>query len=86
MVGAGRAIRSWAHRGFWGVHENAISKVSPEGTAELSPGRSPGSEQKGRPVPQGRLKTGDNSILDNFQPSLRDSIMLHDVPRTGVLG
>jgi hypothetical protein len=24
-------------------------------------------------------------ILDNFQPSLRDSIMLLDVPRTSVL-
>ena len=29
---------------------------------------------------------GRDAILDNFQPSLRDSIMLHDVPRTGVLG
>jgi hypothetical protein len=37
---------------------------------------------KGRPNPAG---TAD-AILDNFQPSLRDSIILQDVPRTGVLG
>jgi hypothetical protein len=41
---------------------------------------------KGRPVPQGRLKIGRDPILDNLQPSLRDSIMFHDVPRTSVLG
>jgi hypothetical protein len=38
------------------------------------------------PVPQGRLKIGRDAILDNLQPSLRDSIMFHDVPRTSVLG
>jgi hypothetical protein len=27
---------------------------------------------KGRPVPQGRLKIGRDTILDNLQPSLRD--------------
>jgi hypothetical protein len=37
---------------------------------------------KGRPVPQGRLQIGRDAILDNFQPSLRDWIMFHDVPRT----
>jgi hypothetical protein len=37
-------------------------------------------------VPQGRLEMGRDAILDNLQPSLRDSIMLHDVPRTSVLG
>jgi len=36
--------------------------------------------------PAGRLKIGRDAILDDPQPSLRDSIMLHDVPRTGVLG
>jgi hypothetical protein len=41
---------------------------------------------KGRPVPQGRLEIGRDAILDNLQPSLRDSIMFHDVPRTSVLG
>jgi hypothetical protein len=40
----------------------------------------------GRPVPQGRLKIGRDPILDNLQPSLRDSIMFHAVPRTSVLG
>jgi hypothetical protein len=39
---------------------------------------------KGRPVPQGRLKIGRDAIL--LQPSLRDSIMFDDVPRTSVLG
>ncbi len=29
---------------------------------------------------------GRDAILDNLQPSLRDSIMFHDVPRTNVLG
>ena len=29
---------------------------------------------------------GSNAILDNLQPSLRDWIMWHDVPRTSVLG
>ena len=29
---------------------------------------------------------GRDAILDKFQPSLRDSIMLHVVPRTSVLG
>jgi hypothetical protein len=29
---------------------------------------------------------GLDAILDNLQPSLRDLIMLHDVPRTSVLG
>jgi hypothetical protein len=31
------------------------------------------------PVPKGRLKIGRDAILGNFQPSLRDSIMAHDV-------
>jgi hypothetical protein len=29
---------------------------------------------------------GRDAILDSLQPSLRDLIMIHDVPRTGVLG
>jgi hypothetical protein len=29
---------------------------------------------------------GRDAILDNLQPSLRDWIMLHNVPRTSVLG
>jgi hypothetical protein len=37
-------------------------------------------------VPQGRLKIGRDAILENLQPSLRDFIMSHDVPRTSVLG
>jgi hypothetical protein len=37
-------------------------------------------------VPQGRLKIGRDVILDNLQPSLRDSIMSLGVPRTSVLG
>ena len=53
--------------------------------AELSPGRSPGLGLKGRPGPQGRLKIGRDPILDNVQPSLRDLIRLHLVPRTTVL-
>jgi hypothetical protein len=52
----------------------------------LAQDASPGLDLKGRPVPQGRLKIGRDAILDNLQPSLRDSIMFHDVPRTSVLG
>jgi hypothetical protein len=37
-------------------------------------------------VPQGRLKIGRDAILNNLQPSLRDSIMFNHVPRTSVLG
>jgi hypothetical protein len=37
-------------------------------------------------VPKGRLEIGCDSILDKLQPSLRDSIMLQDLPRTNVLG
>jgi hypothetical protein len=37
-------------------------------------------------VPEGRLKIGRDAILDNLQPSLRESIMFHGVPRTSVLG
>jgi hypothetical protein len=33
-----------------------IKTMSPEGTAELSPGRSPGVAMRNRKVPQGRLK------------------------------
>jgi hypothetical protein len=36
--------------------------------------------------PAGRLKIGGDALLDNFQPSLRDLIMFHGVPRTIVLG
>jgi hypothetical protein len=48
----------------------------------LAQDASPGLDFNRRPVPQGRLKIGRVAILDNPQPSLRDSIMLHDVPRT----
>jgi hypothetical protein len=37
-------------------------------------------------TPQRRLKISRDAILDNLQSSLRDSIILHDVPRTSVLG
>jgi hypothetical protein len=74
-----------------GVKEGAcvrtrISELSPVGTAELSPGRSPGLDLQARPVPQGRLRLGRDEILENLQPSLRDLIMFDDVPRTDVLG
>ena len=61
-------------------------KLVPQGRLNLAQDASPGLDLKGRPVPQGRLKIGRDAILDNLQPSLRDLIMLHDVPRTSVLG
>jgi hypothetical protein len=62
------------------------AQLVPEGRLNLAQDASPGLDLKRRPVPQGRLKIGRDSILDNLQPSLRDSIMFHDVPRTSVLG
>ena len=32
------------------------------------------------------MKMDRDAILDNLQPSLRDLIMFHHVPRTSVLG
>jgi hypothetical protein len=58
----------------------------PEGRLNLAQDGSPGLDLKRRLVPQGRLKIGRDAILNNFQPSLRDLIMFHDVPRTSVLG
>ena len=58
----------------------------PEGRLNLAQDASPGLDSKGRPVPKGRLEIGRDAFLDNLQPSLRDLIMFHDVPRTSVLG
>ena len=58
----------------------------PEGRQNLAQDASPGLVLKGRPVPKGRLEIGRDAILDNLQPSLRDLIIFHDVPRTSVLG
>ena len=66
--------------------ENSISNSVPQGRLNLAQDASPGLNLKGDPVPEGRLKIGRNAILDNFQPSLRDLIMSHDLPRTSVLG
>jgi hypothetical protein len=58
----------------------------PEGRLNLAQDASPGLDLTGRPSPVGRVKIGREAIMDNLQPSLRDSIMLHDIPRTSVLG
>jgi hypothetical protein len=67
--------------GYVGPFPNSV----PQGRLNLAQDASPGLDLKGRPVPQGRLKIGLDEILDNLQPSLRDLIMFHDVPRTSVL-
>ena len=73
--------------GFKSVCENSIFQtLVPQGRLNLAQDASPGLDLTGRPVPEGRLKIGRDTILDNLQPSLRDLIMLHDVPRTSVLG
>jgi hypothetical protein len=36
--------------------------------------------------PVGTAGIGGDEILESLQPSLRDFIMFHDVPRTNVLG
>jgi len=51
----------------------------PQGRLNLAQDASPGLDLGERPVPQGRLKIGRDAILGNLQPSLRDSIMFHDV-------
>jgi hypothetical protein len=81
-----RAVMDGKRMGFRACVRTRIYEFSPAGTAELSPGRQSWVAFEGRPVPQGRLKIGLDAILDNLQPSLRDLIMLHDVPRTSVLG
>ena len=58
----------------------------PQGRLNLAQDASPGLDLQARPVPQGRLEIGRDEILDNLQPSLRDLIIFHDVPRTSVLG
>jgi hypothetical protein len=68
------------------VCRNLIFKLSPGGRLNLAQDASPGLDLNGRPVPKGRLKIGLNEVLDNLQPSLRDLIIFHDVPRTRVLG
>jgi hypothetical protein len=61
------------------------SGTSPEGTAELRPHAVLG-VGPGKTSPAGTTGIGRDAILDNLQPSLRDSIMFLDVPRTSVLG
>jgi hypothetical protein len=68
------------------VCDNRISNSVPKGRLNLAQDASPGLDVKGRPVPKGRLKMCRDAILDNLQPSLRDSIRFHDLPRTHVLG
>ncbi len=73
--------------GLQSLRENQrIAKSVPQGRLNLAQDASPGLDLQERPVPQGRLELGRDEILDNLQPSLRDLIMFHDVPRTNVLG
>jgi hypothetical protein len=58
----------------------------PKGRLSLAQDASPRLLRKDDPVRKGRLKMSRNAILDNLQPSLRDSIVFRDVPRTNVLG
>ena len=69
-----------------GVCEPHFQNSVPQGRLNLAQDASPGLDLQGRPIPQGRLKIGRDAIMDSLQPSLRDSIMLHDIPRTSVLG
>src|ERR1700688_4292990 len=83
--GFSRAVLSCEDEQFRAC-EKSIPKLSPAGTAELSPGRESWGELKGRSSPVGTAGNRPRRILDNLQPSLRDSTMFHDVPRTSVLG
>jgi hypothetical protein len=62
------------------------SNSVPEGRLNVAQDVSPGLDLKNDPVPQGRLKMGRDTIRENLQPSLWDSIMFHFEPRTIVLG
>jgi hypothetical protein len=63
-----------------------IWELVPKGRLNLAQHGVLGGGSQQDPVPQGRLKIGRDAILENLQPSLRDSNTLHDVPRTSVLG
>ena len=81
----------WPLEGVCELHfqtqsRRACPELVERGRLTLAQDASPGLDLKGRPVPKGRLKIGRDAILDNLQPSLRDLIMSHDVPRTSVLG
>src|SRR5882762_11679608 len=60
-------------QGLKSVCENSIPKLSPEGTAELSPGRSPGVCMHHGKVPQGRLERSSRlgpefvRLIGNYQ-------------------
>ena len=67
------------------LRENWDYEISPEGKAELSPGRQSWvGFEKGEPVPQGRLKMDRHAVL--LQSSLRDSIMFTRCTQDCVLG
>ena len=51
------------------LREITFSKLSPAGTAESSPGRSPGLRLRDEPVPQGRLRVAQDVVLGS---DLRD--------------
>jgi len=70
----------------WKDVPQGLKSLVPQGRLNLAQDASPGLDLKGRPVPQGRLKIRRDPILGNLQPSLRDLIMLHHLPRTSVLG
>jgi hypothetical protein len=67
------------------MRENHIPNSVPKGRLNLAQDDSPGLDLKGRPSPAGTAGNCREAILDNLQPSLRGSIMFHDVPRTIVL-
>jgi hypothetical protein len=58
------------------LRENSLSKLSPAGTAESSPGRESWVSMRQRAVPQGRLKIPQDAILG-------DSISEMDYSRLG---
>jgi hypothetical protein len=73
-----RRFLPWNLKGtaFRACVRTMIYEFSPGGTAELSPGRSPGYNMRHDPVPQGRLKVVQDWIAAHFQPSLRDWVDL----------
>jgi hypothetical protein len=71
--------------GFRGCVRTALAKSSPAGTAENSPGRSPGLATCHRVVPQGRLKMTQDRVL-GWLPEPRIVHFGDRVPQDCILG
>jgi hypothetical protein len=82
----GGGLNSHLAKGLKNVRENQTTEQSRKGRLNLAQDAVLGRAYETRQVPKGRLKIVQGQVAAYSQPSLRDSIILHDPPRTGVLG